>query len=184
MARPTKSAELGRAAWSNTGRARPHFAVEPKPGEESVWDYPRPPRIGRDDRLVEVKVGHVAVASTREASRVLETASPPTFYLPPASIDPSLLERANGSSHCEWKGVAAYWDVVVAGERLRAVAWSYPDPYPEFESLRDHVSFYPGRIACFVDGERVRPQPGGFYGGWVTSEIVGPFKGGAGSEGW
>ena len=156
----------------------------PGPGQESVWDYPRPPRICRDDRLVEVKVGDVVVASTTEATRVLETASPPTFYLPPSSIDFDLLERARGSSHCEWKGMAVYWDVVVAGDRLSSVAWSYPDPYPEFESLRDHVSFYPGRIACFVDSQRVRPQPGRFYGGWVTSEIVGPFKGEPGTGGW
>lgn len=177
-------AERGRAHWSNTGIVRPAFAEEPGPGQESVWDYPRPPCLARDSRLVEVKLGSVHVARTTEAVRVLETASPPTFYLPPSALTPGLLERAEGGSRCEWKGTAAYWDVVVEGERLRSCAWSYPEPFSEFETVRDYVSFYPGRIECRVAGERVAPQPGLFYGGWVTSEIVGPFKGERGSEGW
>ena len=119
-------AERGRTGWSNTGSTRPSFARATGPGEESVWDYPRPPRIVEDGRLVEVKVGQVVVARTNEAVRVLETASPPTFYLPPASIERGLLEYAAGESPCEWKGTAAYWDVVTAGKRLPAVAWSYP----------------------------------------------------------
>jgi uncharacterized protein (DUF427 family) len=184
MARLPSWAEQGRRGWTHTGSERPSFAASPGPGQESVWDYPRPPRIDEDDRLVEVKVGDAGVARTTHALRILETSSPPTFYLPPSSLEPGVLERAEGASRCEWKGTAAYWDVVVDGVRLRSVAWSYPDPFPEFEALRDYVSFYPGRIDCFVAGERVAPQPGRFYGGWVTSELVGPFKGEPGSEHW
>ena len=184
MARLPGWAERGRTGWSNTGTVRPDFAEIPAPGQESVWDYPRPPRIVDDTRLVEVKVRQVIVAQTTDAVRVLETASPPTFYLPPSSLEPGLLERAQGASRCEWKGTAVYWDVVVAGERLPSVAWSYPEPFSEFEALRDYVSFYPARIECFVAAERVAPQPGRFYGGWVTSEAVGPFKGEPGSEDW
>jgi uncharacterized protein (DUF427 family) len=177
-------AERGRAGWSNTGSVRPPFAETPGPGQESVWDYPRPPQIVEDDRLVEVKVGQVFVARTTNAVRILETASPPTFYLPPASVEPGVLESAQGDSRCEWKGTAAYWDVVAGGKRLPAVAWSYPDPFSEFEGLRDYVSFYPARIECFVAHERVAPQPGRFYGGWVTPDVVGPFKGEPGSDHW
>ena len=184
MPRLPKWAERGRIGWSNTGTARPAFAKVPGADQESVWDYPRPPRIVDDPRLVEVKVGPVLVARTTQSVRVLETASPPTFYLPPASIEPGLLERARGASRCEWKGTAVYWDVVVAGERLAEVAWSYPAPFSEFEALRDYVSFYPARIECFVGARRVLPQPGHFYGGWITPEVVGPFKGEPGSEHW
>jgi len=170
--------------WANTGSRRPDFAVEPGPGQESVWDYPRPPRVVRDDRLVEVRVGEIVIARTSRAVRVLETASPPTFYLPPSALEAGALERTDGMSRCEWKGEAVYWDVVVPGSRRPAAAWSYPDPFPDFEALRDFVSFYPARLDCFVGGERVTPQPGGFYGGWITSEVVGPFKGDPGSQHW
>jgi uncharacterized protein (DUF427 family) len=177
-------AERGRTGWSNTGLVRPPFAETPGPDQESVWDYPRPPRIVEDRRLVEVKVGQVLVARTTNAVRILETASPPTFYLPPTSVERGLLESAPGASRCEWKGTAEYWDVVAGGKRLPAVAWSYPDPFSEYEVLRDYVSFYPAQIECYIVSERVAPQPGRFYGGWVTSEVVGPFKGEPGSEHW
>jgi uncharacterized protein (DUF427 family) len=170
--------------WQNSGVARPPFAVSPGPGQESVWDYPRPPLLEPDARRVEVRVGDTSIAQTSNAVRILETASPPTFYLPPADVRMDLLERAPGESRCEWKGVATYWDVVVAGERLEAAAWSYPDPFPEFQAIRGFLSFYPARLACFVAGERVAPQPGGFYGGWVTRQLVGPFKGEPGTDGW
>jgi uncharacterized protein (DUF427 family) len=173
-----------RAMWQWVGDKRPAFAVAPGPGQESVWDYPRPPRIDADTREVIVKVGATVVAATRRALRVLETASPPTFYLPLADIDMRLIEAASGSSHCEWKGEARYHSVKTAQERLSAVAWSYPDPYPEYAALRDHLSFYPGRIECSVDGVRVQAQPGQFYGGWVTPEVTGPFKGEPGSGAW
>jgi len=165
--------------WQWDGRARPAFRIEPAEGQESVWDYPRPPRIVRDDRHVLVRSGDVVLADTHAALRVLETASPPTFYLPLTDICVDELRAAPGASWCEWKGRARYWSVGSA-----AVAWSYDDPLPGFEALLGHVGFYPGRVACFVDGVRVIAQPGGFYAGWVTPEIVGPWKGAAGTEGW
>jgi len=173
-----------RAAWTNRGAVRPPFAVEPGPGQESVWDYPRPPQLVADARRVRVQVGETVIADTNSALRILETASPPTVYLPPADIRLDLLERAEGGSHCEWKGLATYWDVVVQGARSAGAGWSYEAPYPEFAAIRDHLAFYPARVACWIGDEQVVPQPGGFYGGWVTSDVVGPFKGEAGTGGW
>lgn len=175
------SADFG---WSYTGRQRPPFALEPGPGQESVWDYPRPPRIEPYPGEVVVRAGGDEIARTRRAVRVLETASPPTFYVDPGDIVPGRLEAASGTSFCEWKGAARYWTVIVERRRIERAAWSYPDPTPDFHALRDFVSFYPGRLECFVDGERVQPQPGGFYGGWITSSIVGPMKGDPGTSGW
>jgi uncharacterized protein (DUF427 family) len=169
--------------WTYRGQKRPDFAIEPGPGRESVWDYPRPPKIEQDNREVVVRSGRHELARTVRPLRVLETASPPTFYIPPEDANLDLLVAAQGSSVCEWKGRAVYW-ALASGESRSAVGWSYPDPTPAFRAIRDHLSFYPGRVECFVGGERVRPQPGAFYGGWVTSEIVGPFKGEPGTEWW
>ncbi len=177
-------ARRGRRGWQFDGSERPPFAIEPLEGQESVWDYPRPPRVEPDPREVKVTLGTQVIGKSRRAVRVLETASPPTFYLPPSDVLLEALVPASGSSRCEWKGEARYWTVVAAGETLEAVAWSYPDPFPEFESIRDYVSFYPARLECRVGPHRVNPQPGGFYGGWVTPELVGPFKGAPGSTGW
>jgi uncharacterized protein (DUF427 family) len=116
--------------------------------------------------------------------RVLETASPPTFYLPEDDIALRFVEEAEGASWCEWKGRAAYWSVRVGAERLARAAWSYPVPEAGFEALRGHIAFYPSALDCRIDGQRVRPQPGRFYAGWVSDEVVGPFKGEPGSEGW
>ncbi len=175
-----------RSLWRYVGDERPDFAIPPGVGEESVWDYPRPPRVERDGREVVVRVGAVEVARTRRALRLLETASPPTFYIPFADAQSQLLVASPelGSSHCEWKGTALYWSIVAEGRRYDGVGWSYPNPASPFEALRDCFSVYPGRVTCLVDGERVRPQEGGFYGGWVTDEIVGPWKGGVGTSGW
>jgi uncharacterized protein (DUF427 family) len=169
--------------WTYRGQKRPEFAVEPMPGQESVWDYPRPPRIEPDSREVLVMDRNREIARTLRAFRVLETASPPTFYIPPEDTDMGLLVPARGSSFCEWKGKAIYW-ALASGEPRVAVGWSYPEPTQPFRAIRDHLSFYPARVECHVAGERVRPQPGAFYGGWITSEIVGPFKGEPGTEGW
>lgn len=177
-------ARRGRAGWRFDGRERPSFAFAPRKDQESVWDYPRPPRLERDTRSVVVRHEGVPIAQTSRAVRVLETASPPTFYLPPNDVDTHRLTPAHGSSLCEWKGEARYWSIVADGTVVDAVAWSYPDPFPEFETLRGYLSFYPGRVECFVDGVRVAPQPGGFYGGWVTPDVVGPFKGEPGTGGW
>lgn len=173
-----------RALWRFVGDERPAFALQPGPGQESVWDYPRPPRLMPDSREVVVRFGGIEIARSGRALRLLETASPPTFYLPPADVRTELLERADGSSHCEWKGEAGYWSVVMEGRRLDAVAWSYDAPHAEYRDLLGHIAFYPQPLDCRVDGERVRPQPGRFYAGWITSELVGPFKGEPGSGGW
>ena len=171
--------------WENTGRSRPKFARVPGDGQESVWDYPRPPRLAPDRRRIVVRAGGVIVVDTRGAIRVLETASPPTIYLPPTDVDLGLLVAAPGSSMCEWKGRAVYWSVRLAdGREYPQVGWSYPQPTVAFAAIAGWLSFYPGRVECEIDGERVRPQPGSFYGGWVTNEIVGPFKGEPGTGHW
>ena len=167
--------------WKHTGSERPEFALAPGPGQESVWDYPRPPAMVDDTRRVEIYAGKTLIASTDRARRVLETASPPTFYLPPESILSGSLEPVAGESWCEWKGEARYFALV---DTLTPVAWSYPTPSERFSSLSDWVAFYPGRVDCFVAGERVRPQPGGFYGGWITDDVVGPVKGEPGTGHW
>ncbi len=167
--------------WKYTGRERPPFAHVPAAGQESVWDYPRPPRIEADERRVVVRSGELVIADTTAAVRVLETASPPTFYLPPDDVHTDRLVAVSGQSFCEWKGAARYW--AIAGSD-HPVGWSYPRPAAAFAALRDYLSFYPGRVACFVGDERVRPQPGGFYGGWLTDEIAGPVKGEPGTGHW
>jgi len=169
--------------WKYRGQKRPDFANVPGPGQESVWDYPRPPKLAPDGRLVEVYSDDVLVASSSRTYRVLETASPPSFYLPPKDVNWEVLSVAPGSSVCEWKGLAKYW-ALSSNSKVRVVGWSYPDPTPSFEQIRDYVSFYPDALACYVAGERVRAQPGQFYGGWITGEIVGPVKGEPGTEHW
>ncbi|MCK9684462.1 DUF427 domain-containing protein [Scleromatobacter humisilvae] len=173
-----------RSHWHWRGQARPAFAVAPKAGQESVWDYPRPPRLEIDPREVVVRWGDLEVARSTRAIRALETAHPPSFYIPLADVAPGLLELAEGTSLCEWKGPARYWSLVDGSRRLAKVAWSYPQPLPGSEMLRDAVAFYCHELECRVGGARVAPQPGGFYGGWITPELVGPFKGEPGSEGW
>ena len=163
------------------GRSR----VEPRPGQESVWDYPRPPRMEDVDKKVKVVFGGVTLAYTTRAKRVLETSHPPVYYVPPEDIRVEHLEPAEGDSYCEWKGVAGYYDVAVDGRREGRAAWYYPDPVPAYAALKDHVAFYPSRMdACWVDGEKVESQEGDFYGGWITRDIVGPFKGAPGTRGW
>jgi uncharacterized protein (DUF427 family) len=153
--------------------------------KESVWDYPRPPRVEPCDRRVRVELGGEVIAESDRALRVLETSSPPTIYVPPEDVRVELLRPARGTTECEWKGTASYLDAVV-GNRVRPrAAWTYREPKPAFEQLRDHLAFYAGRVdACYLGDERVTPQPGNFYGGWITAEIEGPFKGEPGTEGW
>lgn len=169
--------------WKNTGRERPDFAIAPGPGQESVWDYPRPPTLVNSDEHVEVKSGDSVLANSHAAWRVLETASPPTYYLPAADIDWDRLVKIPNSSFCEWKGQASYF--ALAGDsRKTPVAWLYASPSQRFAAIDQHASFYPGKLACFVNGERVRPQPGEFYGGWITDRVTGPFKGEPGTGHW
>ena len=155
------------------------------PGQESVWDYPRPPRLEHDSREVVVVLGGIEVCRSRRGMRVLETSHPPGWYLPAEDWLPGCLEPAAGTSLCEWKGVADYRDVVAGGVRAARAAWTYPTPVAAYADLARAVAVYPAAMdSCTVDGEVVRAQDGGFYGGWVTDEVVGPFKGGPGSSGW
>ncbi|HEX2193013.1 MAG TPA: DUF427 domain-containing protein [Acidimicrobiales bacterium] len=155
------------------------------PGQESVWDYPRPPRLEAVRRQVEVIHGGQTIALTLEPLRVLETSHPPVYYLPRDSVVPGVLVPTGRTSFCEFKGVASYFTVTMGDAVAPDAAWTYERPAPGYEPMAGYVSFYPERVeVCLVDGEYVQSQPGGFYGGWVTGEIVGPFKGAPGSEGW
>jgi uncharacterized protein (DUF427 family) len=159
--------------------------VEPAQGQESVWDYPRPPALESTSAHLVVVLGGVTVAETRRACRVLETSHPPNYYFPPEDVISGALVPVDGSSVCEWKGRARYFDVRGGDRVAPRAAWGYDSPGERFAPIRDFVAFYPGPMdACFVDGERVEPQGGGFYGGWITSNVVGPFKGGPGTRGW
>jgi uncharacterized protein (DUF427 family) len=159
--------------------------IEPGPGQESVWDYPRPPRVETTGDRIRIELGGRTVVDTTDAVRVLETSHPPVYYVPRGDVAPGVLHRADGASECEWKGTATYWDVVVDGVRHPAAAWSYEQPTAGYEHLRGAVAFYPSRVdGATVDGEPVRAQAGDFYGGWITAEVVGPFKGEPGTRGW
>ncbi len=169
--------------WNYNGQKRPDFATLPGEQQESVWDYPRPPALVEFDKLVEVKIGDTTIARSARCRRVLETASPPTIYIPAEDIALEHLMLVRGNSFCEWKGAADYW-ALAESKNAQAIGWSYPDPKPAFTTISDWLCFYPGRIECYIDSERVRPQEGGFYGGWVTDNIVGPWKGGADTGNW
>lgn len=149
-----------------------------------MWDFPRPPQLAPDTREVVVRWGELEVARTRRAVRVLETGHPPSFYLPWGDVARHLLQPGEGGSFCEWKGPAHYWSLVQGDRRLVGVAWSYPEPLAGAEALADCIAFYPSNLHCTVDDQPVSPQPGGFYGGWITPELAGPFKGAPGSQAW
>jgi len=173
-----------RGPWRYDGSERPPFAVTPLPGQESVWDYPRPPVVVAEQREVVVRYEARELARSCLSVRVLETAGPPTFYVPESDIDLDALKELDRSSACEWKGFARYWRLAFGGTADGAVAWDYPNPKRGYEALRGYRAFYPGRVQCTVDAETVLPQPGGFYGGWITAEIAGPVKGAPGTEHW
>ncbi|MEZ0496976.1 DUF427 domain-containing protein [Sphingomonas sp. IW22] len=155
------------------------------PGQESVWAYPRPAFAEATTRHLVVRHRGITIADTRRGVRTLETSHPPSYYFPPADVAMDMLHPTPHRSLCEWKGQARYFDVHVGGEAIVEAAWAYPDPTPAFACLRGYVAFYPHLFdTCLVDGERAQPQPGGFYGGWVTSDLAGPFKGGPGSRFW
>ncbi|HWS58230.1 MAG TPA: DUF427 domain-containing protein [Actinotalea sp.] len=157
----------------------------PGPGQESVWDYPRPPRVEQSRELVEVELGGRVVARSERSWRVLETSHPPTYYLPREAFGPDVLRAAPGATWCEWKGRASYLDLVSGDTVAAGAGWTYLEPSPGFERIAGAVAVMPGRVdRCTVDGELVVPQRGGFYGGWITSRVVGPFKGDPGSTGW
>ena len=159
--------------------------VKPGPGQESVWDYPRPPRLEASPRHIKVVFDGRIVADSSRAWRVLETSHPPVYYIPPEDVEERMLRREPHTSLCEWKGTANYYSVCSDHREGRSSAWAYPAPVPAFEAIAGYIAFYPAKMdACFVDGERVQAQPGDFYGGWITSHVVGPFKGVAGSTFW
>ena len=150
-----------------------------------MWQFPRPAIAQPTDARIRIEHCGQIIADTRAAIRTLETSHPPSYYIPRTDIAPGTLRRAEGSSFCEWKGAATYWDVVVGAVVLHRIGWSYANPTPGFAALRDHVAFYAAPFdRCSVNGETVTPQPGDFYGGWITSQVVGPFKGIPGSRGW
>lgn len=156
-----------------------------RPGQESVWDYPRPPRLEHVDVRVTIELGGELVVDTRDAVRVLETSHPPVYYLPVSAFVPGSLAPDRGSTFCEFKGSARYLSLRGGDVVVPRAAWNYPTPAPGYEELADRVAVYAGAMdACTVDGERVTPQPGGFYGGWITADVAGPFKGGPGTAGW
>ena len=166
--------------------------VNPGPDQESVWEYPRPPRLEAVSKRIQVVMAGVKILDTTGAYRVLETSHPPTYYLPKTDFLPGVLEASAGSSFCEWKGSAKYLSLHVGSHVSRDAAWTYPNPTPGFAPIKDLVALYAARVlilpedGCFVAGERVTPQPGGFYGGWITADVVGPFKGDPAfhSHGW
>ena len=164
--------------------ARPQ-RTEPGPGQESVWDYPRPPRLEPTNKHVQIVFDGLTIADTRRAIRVLETSSPPVYYIPSADVQMEHLRPTERRTLCEWKGHATYWTVTHGDRTAPNAAWSYPHPTAGFQAIVDYLAFYPSKMdACLVNGEPVRAQPGDFYGGWITPDVVGPFKGDLGTEGW
>lgn len=152
---------------------------------EYVWDYPRPPRLAPEPRCLTVQFGGRLIAETVSGFRVLETSAPPTYYFPPNDVDRSVLAENTGRSFCEFKGNARYWDIAVTDTTILAAAWSYADPNPDYAAIRDYLAFYPGRFdTCTVGPYTVRAQPGDFYGGWITPDLAGPFKGAVGTVNW
>lgn len=159
--------------------------ILPGPGQESVWDYPRPPRLELTSKHIQVLFNGVTIADTHRAYRVLETSHPPVYYIPRDDILQTCLKPAPGFSWCEWKGQAEYFTVTVGDREAEAAAWYYPNPTPAFTPIKDYVAFYAGPMdACYVDSEQVTPQPGSVYGGWITKDVVGPFKGESYTTGW
>jgi uncharacterized protein (DUF427 family) len=168
-----------------SGNRRPHNIVQPKAGETSVWDFPRPPSVERVHERVTIDWAGQTIVDTSSALRVCETAAPPTYYIHRRDFPEGSLIETGGRSECEWKGPASYYSILIEGETAEAAAWIYPSLHPEYSVLRDFFGVYASRVdRCTVAGLEVRPQPGSFYAGWITPDLVGPFKGSAGSEGW
>lgn len=159
--------------------------IPPGLGQESVWDYPRPPKVEDANKRIRIIFNNQLIADTHRSKRLLETSHPPNYYIPPEDIRTEFLTQTARSSFCEWKGRASYYTLQVGDRTAENVAWYYPDISPTYKELEGYVSFYPGPMdACYVDEEKVQPQPGDFYAGWITRDIVGPFKGGPGTLGW
>ena len=164
---------------------RPSHAIPPGPGQESVWDYPRPPRLEPSSRHIQVIFHGQVIADTRHGWRVVETSHPPVYYIPPGDIKMEYLTPTDRTTFCEWKGSASYYSTRVGDRVSPDAAWTYRDPTDRFLAIKDHLAFYPQRVdACYVDDELVQSNDGSFYGGWITAKIVGPFKGGTGTAHW
>jgi len=179
-----ESLKMARAQWHWRGQERPPFANKPDKGQVSVWDFPRPPELIRDTREIEIRWDKTLIARTQGAWAVRETSHPPTFYIPMSDVDKTRLRAAGSGSFCEWKGPALYWDLIDGARCLPRVAWSYPQPLAGAEPLADCIAFYAHHLDCTVDGARAVPQSGGFYGGWITPDLSGPFKGEPNSSNW
>lgn len=159
--------------------------IPPGPGQESVWDYPRPPRVETSTRRVRVMFNGATIADSTRSIRVLETSHPPAYYIPLDDINMDLLSQTPRRTFCEFKGAATYWTITVNGKSSPEAGWSYETPSKGFETIKGYITFYASKVeACYVDDEQVQPQEGDYYGGWITSDVVGPFKGGAGTWGW
>ncbi|MBA4386222.1 MAG: hypothetical protein C0410_15920 [Anaerolinea sp.] len=159
--------------------------ISPGAGQESVWDYPRPPRLDQTNKHVQVIFNGVVLADSKKTIRILETSHPPVYYIPVQDVQMDYLVPENQQTFCEFKGAASYYSIRVGEKLVNNAAWSYPNPSREFEAIRGYLAFYPALMdRCLVDDEVVVPQPGGFYGGWITKDIVGPFKGEPGTFGW
>ncbi len=163
--------------------------VKPGPGQESVWDFPRPPRVEQVGSSVRVTAFGRTIAETARACRIVETAGAPCYYLPPDDCERSLLVRTSEWSFCEWKGVAYAFDLVDGNAKIRAAAWSYPEPLTDlgagYERIAGYFAFYAAKVdGCYVGDEKVTPQGGGYYGGWITANLTGPIKGDPGSGNW
>jgi uncharacterized protein (DUF427 family) len=185
VSRPDSDLEREVRRWRRAKRERPSGIEVPRPGQESVWDYPRPPRLEPIASRIRVEFAGVVLAESCAAYRVLETAGAPVYYLPPADVRTELLASSDRTTLCEWKGRARFWSVRARGRFALDAAWDYPDPFAGYEVIRGHLAFFAQKMdACYVGAERARPQPGGFYGGWITPDVVGPFKGEPGSERW
>ncbi len=177
--------EIERGQWRALRRERPARIERPGEGQESVWDYPRPPWAEPVSRRLRVELAGVVLAETHRGWRVIETSSPPVYYFPPSDVRTEFLEPSRRSTVCEWKGSARYWSVRIDDRFVADAVWDYPDPERQYEAIRNHLAFLPAKMdACYVDDERVAAQPGDYYGGWISAEVVGPFKGEPGSETW
>lgn len=174
-----------RNRWRAFQRKRPSQIIQPCPGQESVWDYPRPPAFELRSSFLRIIFADALIAESQKAVRMTETSCPPVYYLPPEDVRMEYLEKTGRGTLCEWKGLAQYWSVQVGKITAESAAWSYPDPEPAYCMIRDYLAFYPSKMdVCMVDGQIAVAQTSDYYGGWITSNIVGPFKGGPGSEAW
>lgn len=160
-------------------------AIKPHGDQESVWDYPRPPKLEKVNSSVEVFFAGKRIASSNHSLRILETSHPPTIYIPFEDIDQGFLIKSSRSTFCEWKGKGGYYHLISGEEKILDAAWYYPDPKPSYKELKNHLAFYPSKVeSCFINGEKVKAQEGDFYGGWITEKIIGPFKGAPNTHGW